>query len=217
MMSESPNLRDVQKRTIQLMNFEDGLWDLLLGTIFMTLAAYPVTRVLLGPVWNLVLVIGLILLLAAGQLIIRQRFATPRLGYAKPKRTPALRLILAITVLMVVLTFGLAILTMIGPGLPPISLSSTGTQWWQSYLVEIIVLLVMVGIFSGMGYLFGVPRLYFYGWLLGGTNVASVIMNQGASNGFDLPLAIAAGIIILIGAGLLIRFIRKYPVWTSEA
>ena len=36
-MSEMTDLRQVQKRIYQMINFEDGLWDLLLGTIFIFL------------------------------------------------------------------------------------------------------------------------------------------------------------------------------------
>jgi hypothetical protein len=215
-MSESPSLRDVRRRTMRLMQFEDGLWDLLLGMIFMLLAVYPVTRARLGPEWNAVFVIGLMLLFAAIQLVVRRRFSVPRLGYARPRRSPALRLILAITILLFVLTLGLLILTLVGPGWFPKSLSGGSPVGGRSYLMEIIVLLAMVGIFSGMAYVFGVSRLYLYGWLLGGSNLAAVMMYRGTSGRFDLPMAAAAGIIILVGVVLLVRFIRRYPVWTAE-
>lgn len=216
-MSESTSLRDVRKRTTQLMKYEDGLWDLLLGIIFMMLAVYPITRSHLGPVWNLALFIGLMLLVVVIQLIFRRRISTPRLGYVKSRPSPALKLTLAIRISLVALTFGLVILTLVGPDWFPNLTPSTGPDWPRSYLVEILVLLVMIGLFSGMGYLFGVPRLYLYGWLLGGGNLASVIMNQGAPEAFNVPMALAAGVILLIGLGLFTRFIRKYPVRTLEA
>lgn len=216
-MSESPSSHDVRKRTTQLMNYEDGLFDLLLGMLFMMLAVYPITRARLGPAWNSALFIGLMLLVAGIQLTVRRQISTPRLGYVKSKPSPALKLTLAITISLVTLTFGLVILTLVNPGWLPNRIPSTGPDWPRSYLVEILVLLVMVGLFSGMGYLFGVARLYLYGWLLGGGNLASVIMNQGAPEAFNVPMALAASVILLIGLGLLIRFMRKYPVRTLEA
>ena len=48
----------------------------------------------------------------------------------------------------------------------------------RSYLVELIVLLVMGGLFSALGYIYGVTRLYFYGWMLGLANLASVYMEH---------------------------------------
>ena len=59
-MSDITDFNRIQRRVIQMTSFEDGLWDLLLGTIFMLLAVYPITRELLGPVWNLVLFLVLL-------------------------------------------------------------------------------------------------------------------------------------------------------------
>ena len=216
-MSDLPSLRDAQKRTLQLMNYEDGLWDLLLGIIFMMLAVYPITRSLLGPIWNLALFLGLMLLAVIGQLIVRWRFSTPRLGYVVTRRSPALKLTLAITILLVAITFGAVMLTLLSPGRLPNLSPSSAPAWLRAYLVDILALLVIVGLFSAMGYVFGVPRLYFYGWLLGGSNLISVIVNRGAPEGFNIPLGIAAGVILLIGLSLLVRFVRRYPTQAAEA
>ena len=54
-MNETPSLSYAQKRTVRLLSYEDGLWDLLLGVVFLLLAIYPITRAVLGPAWNLVL------------------------------------------------------------------------------------------------------------------------------------------------------------------
>jgi len=78
-------------------------------------------------------------------------------------------------------------------------------------MVELIVVLVMGGLFSAMGYLFGVTRLYFYGWMVGLANLASIYMVHNAGWTVLIPLAMAAGIILLIGFVLLVRFLRKYP------
>ena len=39
-MSNTTDLREIQQRINQLISFEDGLWDLMLGSIFMLLAIY---------------------------------------------------------------------------------------------------------------------------------------------------------------------------------
>jgi len=211
-MSEPTSLRDVQMRTLRLTNYEDGLWDLMLGIVIMLLAVYPITRARLGPAWNVALFVGVLLLVVVAQLIVRRQISSPRLGYVKARRSPALKLTLVIMASLVALTFGLVILTLASPGWIPDRTPGTAPGWSRSYLVEVIVLLVLIGLFSGMGYLFGVSRLYLYGWLLGGGNLASVIVNQGAPERFNLPLALGAGVILLIGLGLLIHFTRKYPV-----
>ncbi len=216
-MSDTPSLSEVQRRTVRLLSYEDGLWDLLLGTMFLLLAVYPITRARLGPAWNMALFVGLILLVTGIFSVLRRRISTPRLGYVKARTTPAHKVILAATLALVALTAGLVILTLVRPGwlggpAPEVSLERV-----QSYLVEIVVLLALVGLFSAMAYRFGVPRLFLYGWLLGGANLVSVILYRGAPEGFNLPLAAAAVVILLIGATLLVRMLRRYPSQGAEA
>ena len=215
-MNETPSLSEVHKRTVRLLSYEDGLWDLLLGVVFLLLAIYPLTRACLGPAWNLALFVGLLLLATAIFTALRRRITTPRLGYVRARVTPEKKLILAATVALLALTVGLVILTLVKPAwlggpAPAVALSNV----W-SYQVEILVLLALIVLFSAMGYRFGIPRLYLYGWLLGGANLASVILYRGAPEGFNWPLATAAGIILLIGAALLVRMLRKYPVREAE-
>lgn len=215
-MNNSPTLRDVQKKTMQLTTFEDGFWDLLLGLIFMALAMYPITREMFGPVLNLTLFLAILAILVIGQLVLRHYVSVPRIGYARPRRTPKMRVILVITILLVLLTLGLVLLTLLSPESPsPANLQAPTNV--RSYAVEWIVFLVMGALFAGMGYVFGVTRLYFYGWLLGLSNLASVYMSHTAGWTFLIPSAGAAGIIILIGLALLVRFLRKYPVQSLEA
>lgn len=211
-MSEMTDFRQIQRRVFQLASFEDGLWDLLLGLIFMALAVYPVTRELLGPEWNIVLFVALLALLTAGQLLLRRRVSGPRIGVAVPRRTPKMWLLLVITFVMVVITIGLVVLTLLGsePDLATNAPVDASTE--RGYLVELIVVLVMGLLFSAMGYLFGVTRLYFYGWMVGLANLASVYMTHNAGWTFQIPLAVAAGIILLVGLVLLVRFLRTYPL-----
>ena len=216
-MSDVPTLSDVQKRTARLLSYEDGLWDLLLGTIFMLLAIYPITREWLGPEWNLALFVGFLLLATGIFFLLRRGVSAPRLGFVRARWTPASKGILAVTLALVALTVGLVIVTLVSPAssagpAPAVSLSKV-----RSYLVEILALLVQVGLFSAIGYVFGVPRLFLYGWLLGGAYLISVILYRGAPAAFNWPLAIAAGVILLIGAHLLVRMLRKYPIQDAEA
>lgn len=75
-----------------------------------------------------------------------------------------------------------------------------------------MVMFVVVVVFSLIGYLFGVARLYLYGWLLGVGDLASTALNQARGLPFNLPMVISAGIILAIGVVLLVRFVRKYTI-----
>jgi hypothetical protein len=211
-MSESPNLQDVQKRTLRLVNFEDGLWDLLLGGIFLLLAVYPVTRELIGPTWNLALFLGILGVFVLAQLYLRRVVSGPRLGYVRPRQTQKTRVLRIVVIAFVLLTLILVLVTLLSPEDAPAT-----PLLERSYLVEWIVVLAIGTIFSAMGYIFGVTRVYFYGWMLGFANLASVYLSHNAGWTFLVPLATAAVIIILIGVTLLVRFLGNYPVRTQEA
>jgi hypothetical protein len=215
-MSIPPSIQDVQRRTTRLMTYEDGLWDLLLGTIFVLLAVYPITRARLGPAWNLVLIVSLMLAASAIQILLKWKFAVPRLGYAKGRRSPKLKVLLVVTFGLVILTFGLVALTLRDSSWLTVLVPSSGPVWLRRFWVDILVLAVMVGIFSALGYLFGVARLYLYGWLLGSSSLAAAIIYDGAPEGLNVPLGLAAVTILAIGATLLVRFVRKYPVRTLD-
>jgi phosphatidylglycerophosphate synthase len=120
-MSGPYDLRQIQRRTFQLMTFEDGLWDLLLGTIFIFLAIYPLTRQLLGPLWNLILFLSLLALMVLLQLLVRRLVSEPRIGYVRPRRSPKRRILISmIAIVMVLATFGLVVLALLSPasGIP---------------------------------------------------------------------------------------------------
>lgn len=216
MMSTSIGIGNAQKRIVQLTNYEDGLWDILLGLVMLLLSIYPITRELLGPELNLVLFLVALAILVAGQYAARRYISTPRLGYAKYRRTPAIKLIVAVTAGLVLLTLGVVIATLLSPGWIPQSPSSSSASWISDLTVEIAVMFAMVGLFSLLGYIFGVTRLFVYGWLLGGAFVLSAALSIYQGWTFNLPLAIASGIIIVVGIVLLMRFIRKYPVAIEE-
>jgi hypothetical protein len=215
-MSDLPSIQDVQRRTRRLMTYEDGSWDLLLGMIFVLLAVYPITRARLGPGWNLVLFIGLLFAASGIQIFLKWKFALPRLGYAKGLPSRKLKAVFVATIVCVILTFGLVVLTLRDSSWLGALVPGSGPIWFRRFMVDILVVLVMVGIFSTLGYIFGVTRLYLYGWLLGIGNLTAAIIYDGAPEGFNVPLGLAAGTILAIGATLLVRFVRNYPVRTLD-
>ncbi|MGW8226464.1 MAG: hypothetical protein ACWGOY_12055, partial [Anaerolineales bacterium] len=184
----------------------------LLGITFMFLAIYPVTRELLGPTWNFVLFLSLLALTIVAQLLVRHLVSEPRIGYVRLRKTLTLRILFIISVVMVVITFGLVLLTLLSPGLEPTSSVPAEAPGERSYLVEFITLLFMGGLFSAMGYVFGVRRLYFYGWMVGLAYLASVYMEHNAGWVLLIPMAFAAGVILVTGFVLFLRFLRKYPL-----
>jgi hypothetical protein len=215
-MAEQITPTEVQRRVFRLLNYEDGLWDITLGVMFLLLGIYPVTRRLLGPALNALLFLALLAILVAGQLYARRVVSAPRIGMAKPRRSPAKTALLAIAVVLVLATFGLVLATLLSPQSIPEPRWTHLPEWVGDLDVDILASLAIIGLFSLMAYLSGVLRLYLYGWLIGLGNLASTALTLYAGYAFNLPLVIAAGIILLIGLSLLIRFLKKYPIPTAE-
>jgi len=216
-MRQQISLGEIRRRSLRLLHYEDGLWDILLGSVFLMLSIYPITRRLLGPTWNLFLFLALLAILVASQLYARRVFSAPRIGVAKMRRTPTTTVMLVITVVLCLATLALVLAThFLSPALQEPRWGAL-PGWVSDLDVDIIISLVIVGIFSLMGYLFGVPRMYLYGWLVGAGTLASTALELYAGYSFNLPLAIAAGIIMLVGATLFVRFLRKYSIPTAQA
>lgn len=208
--------REARGRMLRLLNYEDGLWDITLGVTFLLLGIYPITRSLLGPALNALLFLALLAVLIAGQLYARRVVSAPRIGLAKPRRTPASVASLAISIVLVLATFALYLATLLSPQSIPEVRSTQLPEWVSDLDVDILASLAIIGLFSLLAYTSGVLRLYLYGWLIGLGNLASTALSLYAGMAFNLPLVIAAGIILLIGVSLFIRFLNKYPIPTAE-
>ena len=216
-MAQQMTLGEVRRRTLRLINFEDGLWDISLGSVFLMLSLYLVTRSLLVLALNLLLFAGVLAILIVGQLYARRVFSAPRIGVLKSRRTPARTATLAIGAVLVVATVGLVMATLLSPHAISGPMWGAQPKWVGDMSVDIIFMLALIGLFSFMAYVLGIPRLYLYGWLVGVGMLASTALQLYAGYTFSLPPAIAAGGIVLVGVALFIRFLRKYQIPTAEA
>ena len=208
--------REAYKRTIRLVNYEDGLWDILLGLTFLALSVFPVTRRMLGPEINLGLFLAVLALLVVGLTLVRRSLSAPRIGIVNMRRTPQKTALTISLFVMVLITLGLVVITLRFPAwLPRLAGSKPG--WVSDLQLDIALTVVLIGVFSAMAYLIGVVRVYLYGWLIGLGYLASTALMLYAGFTFNLPLAIASAIIILIGVVLLVRFIHQYPLAETES
>jgi len=211
-MRQPLTAHEAQRRTLRLVNYEDGLWGILLGLTFLALSLYPVTRRILGPEVNLGLFLVVLASLVLGLTFVRRSVSVPRIGIVKMRRTPQKTAITVALMVMVLATLGLVLVTLLFPGWIPRMASFGPPAWLDDLKFDIVVTVVIVAVFSAMAYLFGVVRIYIYGWLIGPGNLSSTALMLYAGYSFNFPLAVASGIIILIGVILLVRFVRRYPV-----
>ncbi|MBN1536449.1 MAG: hypothetical protein JW908_06940 [Anaerolineales bacterium] len=216
-MSQIYNRGDFQRRIVQLLNYEDGLWDIMLGLIFLALGVFPLTRKLLGPSVNFILYLAYLAIIVIVLQYTRRVISTPRIGIVKNLKSKARMILVTVMILLLLMTLIFVIITFTSDHTLPLPSESTNSQEGTDYRVDIIMGLAVIGIFSAMGFIFGIRRLHLYGVLLGLGNLASTVLRYEYGFPFNLPLVIASCIIIFLGAVLLYRFLRKYPIRSDEA
>ena len=181
-MTDMPNLQDVERRAWTLY-FQDGLWDIFLGLLFLGGGL----RSLTGNLW-------FYLLIAAGvlALILGKRWITvPRLGQINfsPQRKARQNLLRVAIFAVVLLTAALALWTALPAG-------------W-------IFVVLVPGIFLLMAYMMDFKRLYFYAVLI----TAFMVITEVYGDPLAAWAQIIAGLVPLsVGLVLLVRFLRRYPV-----
>lgn len=217
-MSQLFTSKKAEKKIFQLSIFQDGIWDMQIGGMLMLFSIYPVTRRLLGVGWNLFLIFGLLAILLIIGTTLKRNVSNPRMGlvkYGKSQKSRLLTMRLIIFgIFLVTSTLAIALILQVyrGPNWGP-----NTPEWLKMLDMDIVFGLFAVAIFSLVSIVFQMWRPFVYGLLLGGSLVTSgaVSVYQGAE--FHYPFAIAGGIILLIGLGLLLRFVRTYQIPAEEA
>ena len=195
-MTQDADLKHIERKA-WASYFHDGLTDLYGGFILLGLGLSMLT----GQIWWLAL-----MLVGTAALWARKRITYSRMGYvrfspqreARTKRSRiAAGIAVAGTMLLGVILFALLWTN----GLP---------QWLDAWLADyfLVAFAVMVGAIIALGaYLAGVARFYAYAVLV----FAAFAVSQWLNTPDGLPVTIAAGLIVLCGLAVLIRFLRKYP------
>lgn len=200
-MTQDADLKEIEQKA-WTSYFHDGLWDIYGGFILLALGVAMLTGQML---WLALMVIGMVPLWA------RKRLTYPRMGYAKfsperEARTKRSRLI-AFIGLGATLLIGFVLFALI-------SLDSL-PQWLEAWLADyfLVAFAVMVGAIVAFGaYLLRVARFYVYAVLV----FAAFAAGQWLDTSAGLLVTIAAGLILLCGTAVLVRFLRRYPRPTQE-
>jgi uncharacterized membrane protein SirB2 len=197
-VSASPSLKELERR-VWLQTFEHGLWDVAIGLLLLSFGIGILTKVY----WISAI------LVPAGLPAMRdlaRRLIVPRIGQAmfrgRQKRSIVrVQLILAALALVGVGMFAFT-------GMATREAAPEWMTWIRSHFV-IVIGLIWGGALALAGWAVDLPRLYAYGAALLGALVAVDL----ATTGYHLGHALVAvgGLIMLVGLGLFVRFIRRYP------
>jgi len=217
-MSQLFTPKNAERKIFQLSIFQDGIWDIQIGGTILLFSFYPVTRRLLGPGWNLVLLFGLLAALLFIGARLKRTVSNPRMGlvkFGKSQKSKLLTMRLIIFgIFLVTSALAIALILQIyrGPNWGP---NTPG--WLQLLSMDIVFGLFAVAIFSLVSGVFRMWRPFLYGLLLGSSLVASGAQSVYQGPEFHYPFAIAGGIILAIGLSLLLRFVRTYQIPAEEA
>ena len=196
-MSQSADFRKLEQKAY-LSYHQDGLIDLIIGSIVLCIAISEVTD---SSIWNLIA-----LLLIFAYMPLKRRITFPRLGYVKFNvKRGGVNMRLAGVVATVVLVISLvSILVLMLSG---ISSSSPLILAIRQSPLLVYALLGFIG-FGLAGLVLGLPRLYLYALL----SLVMMISGHLLNLPLWLPFLLLGGTILAIGAVLLIGFLRRYPI-----
>jgi len=210
--------KSAERKIFRLAIFQDGIWDMQIGGMIMLFSFYPITRSLLGPGWNLVLIFGLLGLLLFIGAMLKRTVSTPRMGLVKFGRSQKSKLLtMRLIIFAIFLASSALVIALILKVFQGASWGPNTPEWFQLLDMDIVFGLVVVAIFSLVAGVFRMWRPFIYGLLLGGSLVASGALTVYQGPEFQYPFAIAGGIIMLTGLGLLLRFVRTYQIPAEEA
>ncbi|UCH10545.1 MAG: hypothetical protein JSU61_01220 [Fidelibacterota bacterium] len=202
------------ERRIWSSSFEDGLWDLFIGTMALGFAIIPlINDVIHSDFWSsfawLPVNLAVLLFLFFG----KRHITMPRVGLVRP--TPQRR-----RKLSVLAWINVAVLSLCAVGGAVAAFGGGETLFGiYPYFMGLLVLTI----FSICAYMLSVQRFYIYGLLLVlAPTVGEFLWSRrwpivSVHHGFPVTFGVAASIIIITGVVLLIRFIQATPIPPVES
>ena len=209
-MSTKINLKELERKAWRSV-FQDGLWDMYLGFLLLTMGMGPVLPTLDTPImWTLAMLLMLSVLAWLAFWAGKKFITTPRMGLVKfgPQRKTKLKKTRAVLFLSVLL------------GVITLVLRAMWNVEWAAIPIPAYVWAVQAIVVFGLGaYFLDVSRFYAYGMLYAIPLPVGLVLlqNTGLPGLMFLPFGVSGGVMVIIGVALFIRFLREYPLPAVEA
>ncbi len=205
-MTKNLDLQELERKAYRT-TFQDGLTDVLLGSVFVVMS-----MVSLFESWGLprlsgyLAAFGLLFLVWAMIRFVKIHVVLPRLGTAvfsvdRHKRIKQARIGLAV---MVIVTVGLVLAT--ATGLMQTLFGAFNA--WSGYLFIGAIFVITLSL---LAFFLDYPRLYLYGWFLALMDPFTVWLAGKTGWIFPRGATIFGLVIILIGVVTFLRFLRQHP------
>jgi hypothetical protein len=196
-MIEDINLKEIQRK-VYMSFFQDGLWDIFLGLFILGWGLTILTEI---PYLGGVFFISIYFTIWG----IKKWLTYPRIGYVRFSATSRRRITARFVILgVVVLLVGVMMAVLWGIGARP--------QWLADYF-PLIFNGILAAIVCLAAYWVRVNRFYLHAALI----FLGAVFHFWLGTRWEFGFIGAGGIIVLIGLGILISFLRKYPKMVEEA
>ena len=208
-MSDQIDLKGIEKKAWRSA-FQDGIWDIYFGSLFLGMAV-----ALFGDSFGLAPELGSMIIILCWNsltvlfLILGKKFiTTPRIGFVKfgIKRKKLKKRMLGFLIFNLILAFLFLFVNISGI----FELFNIG-----GFIEPLVVGLLLITVpLSILAYFLEFHRLYIYAILFGLGFFNSELLFPLVGSPLDLFLSqgLIGIIVILIGSGFLIQFLRKYPL-----
>jgi MFS family permease len=208
-MVEKISLKQTERKVFKTV-FNDGLWDIFIGSFFLQFAIAPLLSSSLGDFWSSAIFLPFWALLFVFILLTRKHIISPRIGFVKfgPERK---RKLTKFTVIMLIINIMAFIVGII------FALNANVISGW---IYSVFIGLIILGASSIATHLLDFTRLFFYGLLFMLSLVIgewSFIYLKTAHHGFPITFGISAGIIIITGLVLFFRLLKNNPMPIKES
>ena len=203
-MSHDINLEAAERKVFKSA-FQDGLLEIMLGSIVLMFAIGPFLSPYLGDFWSSAVFLPFWATVFALLWVVRRHVVRPRLGrveFGAWRKARLLRFNLLMLVVNIV-AFALGLLAASSFGLLP--------GWANTVAFSLIVLLG----FCAAAWFLNFPALYLYGLLI----ALAFPVGEGLylylgipHHGYPVAFGFTAGLFILVGLFKLLRLVRAYPL-----
>jgi len=196
-MVEDISLKEIQRK-VYMTFFQDGLWDIFLGFFILGWGLAILTDLAYLPG---VIFMGLYFAIWG----VKKRLTYPRIGYARFSETSRRRITARFVILgLAVMLVGVMVAVLWGIGARP--------QWLADYF-PLVFNGILAAVVCFIAYWARVNRFYVYAVLI----FLGAVFHMWLGVRWEFGFIGAGGIILLIGLGVLIIFLRRYPKMAEEA
>jgi hypothetical protein len=209
MAAQHPNLKALERQAFSKF-YEDGLFDILLGLMMVTIALGAVIQDWLdSELASFAVMLAAAVALVTSFMVLRVRLVRPRLGDFRPRAERRRKITVTRRVLL-----GSFVLGVVGFGVVGIAGSTGAPPTAVEVLLPLVWFVNATVVLGLMAYLLDVPRFYLYGVLFG--LVGPLLIWPDVLWDVRVPPPLALGIlaapILAIGVWKLVHFLRTYPV-----